>query len=242
MIDIHFHCLPGIDDGPAEWQNAVELCRAAATEGTTHVVATPHVLRERWVNDDPSHRDELLLKLNDLLGGKPAVLPGCEFYFASDALELWEMGAAGPLYGLNRSNYLLVEFPSTSVPPNAEDVIHEFSLVGVTPVIAHPERNLELARSPETLQSLVRAGAVTQVTASSLIGDFGRNVERTCALYHEHGLIHFVASDAHSLEKRPPRLAAAYAWATRKWGSERADAVFVHNPEALVANRPLPYR
>lgn len=239
MIDIHFHCLPGIDDGPAAWDAAVELCREAAAQGTTHIVATPHVLRDRWVNEDAAARDELLLKLNTLLEGKPAVLPGCEFYFASDALDLWELGPDGPLYGLNRSNYLLLEFPALSVPPSAEEVIHEFSLIGVTTVIAHPERNLELGRDPEKLQALVRAGATAQVTASSLIGDFGKNVERACEAFHELGLIHFVASDAHSVEKRPPRLASAYEWARAHWGSADADRIFLRNPEAVLANQPL---
>ena len=60
MIDLHFHCLPGIDDGPDSWDEAVALCRQAAAEGTTSIVATPHVLRDGWLNEDPRERDELI--------------------------------------------------------------------------------------------------------------------------------------------------------------------------------------
>ena len=77
MIDIHFHCLPGIDDGPSTWEEAVDLCRAAGAEGTETIVATPHVLRDPWLNEDRAERDRLLVRLNALLGGKPAVVPGC---------------------------------------------------------------------------------------------------------------------------------------------------------------------
>ena len=69
MIDLHFHCLPDVDDGPEDWDQAVALCRAAAAEGTTILIATPHVLRDPWLNDDPAVRDRLILRLNALLEG-----------------------------------------------------------------------------------------------------------------------------------------------------------------------------
>ncbi len=101
MIDLHFHCLPGIDDGPASWDEAVALCRRAADEGTTTIVATPHVLHESWANDDPIARDRLIARLNTLLEGSPAIVPGCELSFCADLPELWELGANGPLVGIS---------------------------------------------------------------------------------------------------------------------------------------------
>ena len=111
MIDLHFHCLPGIDDGPSSFEEAVALCRAASAEGVESVVATPHVLRGDWINEIPEARDELVRRLNDELAGRPAIFAGCEYSFSPDMLELVERGAAGPLTGLNRGRYLLVELP-----------------------------------------------------------------------------------------------------------------------------------
>ncbi len=173
MIDVHFHCLPFIDDGPDEWDEAVELCQRAGEEGTEAIVATPHVLRDPWINDDPLARDEMVMKLNTLLGGKPAILPGCEFFYSSDALELWEKKDRSPLTGLNRNGYLLVEFPSVLVPSTAETVFHEFVVQGVHPVIAHPERNLVFVQEPEKLERLIELGALVQITAGSFLGEFG---------------------------------------------------------------------
>ena len=150
MIDLHFHCLPDVDDGPEDWDQAVALCRAAAAEGTKILIATPHVLRDPWLNDDPAVRDRLILKLNALLEGTPSVLAGCEYYFSSDAVQLLERGKSSPLTGLNRTKYLLIEFPSGAIPAGAGAVFHELSLLGVTPVIAHPERHRGARRFAET--------------------------------------------------------------------------------------------
>lgn len=240
MIDLHFHCLPGIDDGPPGWDEAVALCRAAAADGVETIVATPHVLREDWINDDPSARNQLILKLNTLLGGTPAVLPGCEFRFAADIVELVEKGAAGPLTPLNRSRYLLVEFAPELVPASAEPAFHELALMDVVPVVAHPERNLVFARDPERLESLVSRGAVAQVTAGSLLGEFGRLAQAAAEEFFKRGLVHLVASDAHSLV-RPPRLAAARVKVRKAWGAEAEAGLFEGNPRAIVRNEPLPW-
>jgi protein-tyrosine phosphatase len=233
MIDLHFHCLPGIDDGPRTWDEAVALCRAAADEGVETIVATPHVLREPWINDDPKVLDRLVFELNTRLGGHPRILAGCEVLFCSDLVELWER--RGPLTGINRGPHVLVEFPATSVPRSAEAVVHEMSMLGATFVIAHPERNLVFASDPTRLERLVQLGAMTQVTAASLLGEFGRAFEQSACEFMERDLVHAVASDAHSTTARPPRLAAARQLVRARWGAEVEERLFVANPAAIAA-------
>jgi len=243
MIDLHFHCLPGIDDGPRTWEEAVALCRAAASEGTTTIVATPHVLHESWANEDPSERDELILRLNTLLGGSPAVLPGCECAFSAQIVEHWERKRNGPLTGLNRQPVLLIELPAFGVPTSVEAVFHELCVLDVTPVIAHPERCAELVRDPDRLASLVARGALTQVTAAALLGELGKRAQSAVQMFYRRGLVHLVASDAHSIDRRPPRLAAARAWVARNWGIDAEAELFERAPalvlrhEALVGDR-----
>ncbi|MGZ4809523.1 MAG: tyrosine-protein phosphatase [Thermoanaerobaculia bacterium] len=238
MIDLHFHCLPGIDDGPQGWDEAVGLCRAAAADGVTRIVATPHVLRDRWVNDDRIARDTLVTRLNELLGGEPQVFPGCEYYFSSDALELWEQGEAGPLTGLNRSRYLLLEFPATRIPDRAESVVYEMSLAGVTAVIAHPERNLVFAEQPARLQRFIEIGAIAQVTASSITGAFGRAAYSATEEFFRRELIHLVASDSHSLDRRPPSMSSAREAVRERWGSDAESILFDLTPSAIFNDEP----
>jgi protein-tyrosine phosphatase len=241
LIDIHFHCLPGIDDGPRDWDEAIALCKAAEAEGTDTIVATPHVLRDRWINDDPRARDTLIVKLNNLLGGKPAVLPGCEYLFSADALELWQGKdpRPGPLTPINRSSYLLVEFPADRVSDQAEAVFHEFSMIGVKPVIAHPERNAVFASNSDRLARLVELGALVQITCASVLGFFGKPVVAACNEFFRRRLVHCIASDAHSIERRPPQLAPAREWVRKTWGAEAESVLFDRNPAAVVANAPL---
>jgi protein-tyrosine phosphatase len=106
--------------------------------------------------------------------------------------------------------------------------------MGVRPVIAHPERNAELVRNPERLVSLVARGALTQITAGALLGDFGRGPLAAAEDFFERGLVHLVASDAHSLVERPPRLAAARRWAERRWGEAATREIFETNAEAVA--------
>jgi protein-tyrosine phosphatase len=240
MIEVHFHCLPEVDDGPEDWNGSVALCRAAAAEGTTTVIATPHVLRDPWLNEDASARDRLVLKLNALLEGKPSVLAGCEYLFSADAVPLVERGAWGPLTRLNRTSYLLLEFPSGPLPAGTESVFHELSLLGVIPVIAHPERHRWLAAFPDRLEALIARGAVVQITAGSLLGDFGIAPSIACEEFFRRGLVHLIASDAHSTGQRPPRLAAARRSVRRNWGRSAEVELFESNPRALLRSESLP--
>lgn len=233
VIDIHFHCLPGIDDGPRNWDEAVALCKAAAANGVTTIVATPHVLREDiWINDDPAARGALIDELNRRLGGTPKIVPGCEYFFSSDAVDLCR--PAGPLTMLNNSSYLLVEFPATRLPEAAESVFHELCVMGITPVVAHPERNLVLASQPEKLRRLIEIGAIAQVTAGSITGEFGKAALAAANEMIKLGLVHVIASDSHSLNRRPPRMAEARERLRQKWSAELETALFEANARAII--------
>jgi protein-tyrosine phosphatase len=241
LIDLHFHCLPGIDDGPGDWDSAVALCRLAAAQGTTTLVATPHILRNEWINDDPAVRDRLILKLNTLLGGEPSVLAGCEYFLSSEAVDLVEQGRRGPLTFLNRTRYLLLEFSPEEMLSTAEAIFHEFSFMNVTPVVAHPERSRFFGSQPERLEGLVQRGALVQITAGSLLGDFGAGPLAACHEFFERGLVHLVASDAHSLDRRPPRLQAGRERVRREWGQEAEVGLFESNPRAVLRSEWIPW-
>ncbi len=241
MIDLHFHCLPGIDDGPQSWDDAVALCQAAAADGAETLVATPHVLRGDWLNEDAAVRDGLILRLNTLLEGEPAILPGCEYLLSDDAIGLFERGAEGPLTGLNRSRYLLVELPATAAPRSIESAFHELALLGAVPIVAHPERHSLFRREPEILARLVRGGSLAQITAASLLGHFGERAQAASEEFFRRGLVSLVASDAHNLDRRPPSLSAAREKVRRRWGSEAEEGLFVSNPAAVVDSEALPW-
>lgn len=238
MIDVHHHCLPGVDDGPRTMAGAVDLCRMAADEGIETIVATPHVLRGRWQNTSPAELESLLGKLRDEVGATPRLLLGSEYFFAHDMADMLRGKSILPLAG---GRYVLVEFASNAIPPLVKEPLYRAQLDGWTPLIAHPERNSVFQAKPELLAALIRMGVKTQVTTGSLTGEFGAAAEAAAIDWLQRGWVHLMATDAHNTTRRPPRFRAARARVAELAGEEIAQALFFDNPKSIVENRGLVY-
>ncbi|HYO78948.1 MAG TPA: CpsB/CapC family capsule biosynthesis tyrosine phosphatase [Thermoanaerobaculia bacterium] len=239
MIDIHHHCLPGVDDGPRELAEAVALCRMAAEEGIETIVATPHVLRGRWRVFSRHELESRLDLLRDKVGHSPRLLLGSEYFFSHDMADLLKEGnAIVPLAG---SRYVLLELAANSVPPMFEQPLYRAQLDGWVPIIAHPERNTVFQAKPELLAALVGHGARVQLTATSLTGAFGSQARAAAETFVRRNLVHFVATDAHNTEKRPPRVREALDVLRELAGEETTQALTHANPLAVIENRGLPW-
>lgn len=238
MIDIHHHCLPNIDDGPRDFEESVALCKMAADDGIDTIVATPHVLRGRWKNTSRAALEQILESLREKAGGAIRILLGSEYFFAHDVADSLAAGQIIPLAG---SRYVLIEFAANAIPPMIEQPFYRLQLDGWTPVIAHPERNAVFQSKPQLLASLVERGAKSQITAASLVGDFGSEARDASFAWIASGMAHFVASDSHNTRKRPPRMTAAFAAVRDVAGDHVANALFRDNPRAVVEGRALPY-
>jgi protein-tyrosine phosphatase len=243
MIDLHCHVLPGIDDGARSLEQAAEMCRVAAAAGCEALVATPHQRRGDWWNCDRAALQELRRQLQEAIGPSPRILGGGEIHvdprLLGEILALREDAPYGPL-PLAGSRYLLIEFGPAAVAPEAADLVHELSVAGWRPVLAHPELIHWMSEDLAIVAHLVSLGALTQVTAMSVTGDFGRRAQADCGRLIEMGLVHFVASDSHDLERRPPGLRRAWETIAARWGEEEARELLEDNPRAVVANLPLP--
>ncbi|HYR29241.1 MAG TPA: CpsB/CapC family capsule biosynthesis tyrosine phosphatase [Thermoanaerobaculia bacterium] len=239
MIDIHHHCLPDVDDGPTEWDEAVAMCRMAADEGIETIVCTPHVLRGRWRTAPKAELEARIATLRDKVGATPRLLLGSEYFFAHDVAEV--LRAGNTIVPLAGSKYVLMELASNNVPPMLDQPLYRMQLEGWIPIIAHPERNIVFQKKPELLASLIELGARFQVTAGSLTGDFGASAQRAAESWIASGMIHFVATDAHNVGKRPPRMKAAVEALRTLAGDHVAEALVRGNPRAVVENRRLEY-
>lgn len=239
MIDLHCHVLPGIDDGPAEIEESVLLCRLAAAQGTDVLVATPHQHHPLWWNQDRAELERLRGELQRRLGEKPLLLPGAEIRVDSTLLEEVEKLPGGGLQPLADSSYLLLELDRRGMGPDPAEIVHEVVVAGWRPIIAHPEMYSWFMQDPSLRRRLASLGAMFQVTAMSVTGDFGRFAQANCHRLLDEGLVHFVASDTHSVDARPPGLARAFAAIAGGWGEEMARALTSDNPQAVIENRSL---
>jgi protein-tyrosine phosphatase len=248
MIDLHNHILFGIDDGPKAIEESIQMCRIGYQDGIRTIVATPHILPGIYQNN----RSTILSKLQELrtalvnfeLPACPVgrrtpnselsltILPGADVHFSSDILHRYEEGEIVTVNDQGR--YLLVEFAFQGVPYQAEEVLFKLLTKGITPIISHPERNMEIGERPKRYYEMIRIGCLGQVTAMSLTGDFGTRVRRIAEKLLSKRLIHIIASDAHSADGRPPILSAAVKSAEKIVGKEEAMRMVTEYPQAIL--------
>jgi len=237
MVDLHCHILPGLDDGPATIEESVAMAESAIADGITHVVATPHSNSEYFF--DFSQVCQLRNELQAKIGDRLKFATGCDFHLNLENLEA--LRKAPRNYCINQRDFLLVEFNEFSIPPAMDQTLHEIQLAGMQPVITHPERNGILRAHPERLKKWVRQGCFAQVTGGALTRGFGAGPQQDALRWIAEGLIHFVASDAHSTRSRPLRLQSAYNVVVDRFGQEKARALFQENPLAAFEGRELPH-
>jgi protein-tyrosine phosphatase len=163
------------------------------------------------------------------------ILPGADVHFSPNLLELCENGEIVTVNDEGR--FLMVEFDFMTLPYQGEEVLFKLISGGIIPVITHPERNLEIARAPKRYYEMIKMGCLGQVTAMSLTGEFGPEVKRAAEQLLAHRLIHFIASDTHSVHERPPLLSPGVREAEKKVGREEAEKMVTEYPRALLEGR-----
>ena len=234
MIDLHTHIIPGLDHGPGDWDEALEMCRIAIADGITTLAATPHVSEvfpnssqriEAAVGELRGRLEQAGIPLEIVVGGDYHIRPDLS------PRNVLTLGGNG--------RYFLLEFPYQVLPPRADVFIKTLLDRGLVPIVTHPERTASLQRDWHRLEPLVKAGALVQVTAGSLLGEFGPAATAAAKHFLKKGWVHLLASDAHWVHERSPRLAAGLAAAAKVVGEETARAMVEGNPAAILAGRDL---
>ncbi|HTY84702.1 MAG TPA: CpsB/CapC family capsule biosynthesis tyrosine phosphatase [Silvibacterium sp.] len=235
MIDIHHHLLFGLDDGPVDIETSLEMIEMAVRDGITHIVCTPHA-NARWAFNPAINRQKLD-ELNLRMKSKVTLGLGCDFHLSYDNIE--DALNNRDKYTINGKQYLLVEFADLMIPTSLNDSFYEMLVAGLQPIITHPERNFTIQKHPERMKEWLRGGCLVQVTAASLTGRFGRTAQAMAMQFLEKDWVHFLATDAHSLQGRPPILREAYEIVAKRFGKDTAERLCVENPRAAFYGEEL---
>jgi protein-tyrosine phosphatase len=236
MIDLHCHILPAIDDGPPEIGESVEMAKIAAADGVRVIVASPHFSYGESPGADEIKRAVLPLRKRLKEEAVPVELvTGADIRLT---YELFEGIGKGDIPTINGSRYFLLELPEI-IPPNLDNFLHAVRIVGLVPVITHPERNYSFLAAPQKLDGLREAGALIQVTAMSITGEFGMKIKGLSDLLLKKGLVDFVATDAHGTGPRMPVLSKAYKLLSRLLDRAWVSRIFFGNPEAVLEDREI---
>jgi protein-tyrosine phosphatase len=230
LIDIHSHVLYGLDDGARTLEDSLAMIRMAAAHGTTALVATPHASPD--YRFEPELIAQRLEELRTGCGDALELYSGCDFHLSFDNIE--DALANPNKYTINHKNYLLVEFSDLLIFKNTSEIFARLAGAGMIPVITHPERNGLLRLRLEEIAAWVESGVCVQVTAQSLTGEFGQRARGFSQRLLDRGLVHFIASDGHDCERRPPCMDAARDWLARNYGAVAAETLSAINPQAAV--------
>jgi protein-tyrosine phosphatase len=235
FVDIHSHVLWGLDDGAKDFEMSVEMLRIASESGTTDIVATPH--SDLQYSFQPDEIDAKISALSQTLAGSPRIHRGCDFHLHFDNIQ--DCFAHPGKYTINNKRYLMVEFSDQSISKTTSHVFDRMSQHDITPIITHPERNGLLMKDLKQLVLWVQSGCLIQVTSQSFLGRFGRQVQQAADELMARGLVHFIASDAHDPQYRPPNLRAGYEYIVKQYDDDVANRLFISNPAATLTGEYL---
>ncbi|MDR2977524.1 MAG: tyrosine protein phosphatase [Streptococcaceae bacterium] len=246
IVDLHCHLLPGLDDGPPGPELTLEMLKKFAAEGVVQINASPHL--DPTFHTSPQAVFEKVNLVNQMCADNQLpieVLPSQEVHIFGELIEAYQAGYL--LTVANRTNYLLLEFDSNDVPLYAENLIYEMRIEGLTPIIVHPERNLDIMRNPEKLIGFVNQGALTQVTASCVTGSFGSKFKENADTLFKMNLVHTIASDAHNVTSRASKMGRAFDVIAEKYGDDLAwqlnqNAVAIVNNQSVEVWEPRELR
>ena len=239
FVDIHCHCLAGIDDGPATKDEAIALCRGLVDDGITSVIATPHQLGQfSDCNDAAIVREKVSILNEELKSNNIAlgVLPGgdvrvderiCQLLQADKILTLADGG-----------KYILLELPH-QVFIDIAPLLDALTYSGVQPIISHPERHPVLAVQHNILINWLEHSAHIQVTAASMLGEFGLAAQKASWHFLSSGWAGLVATDSHNLDTRRPCMKTAFERISAKLGRSLARLVCIENPSRVLKGQDM---
>ncbi|MDN6139716.1 MAG: tyrosine protein phosphatase, partial [Tetragenococcus koreensis] len=219
MIDLHCHILPGVDDGADSMETSLAMAKEAVSQGITHILCTPHHNNGRYENSKATvvQAVALLQKELDKQQVDLTLFEGQEVRITGDLLQ--EVNDDRILFTDLTNTYVLIEFPTMDIPAYTEQLFFELRAQERVPVIVHPERNAKFREDPNRLLSYLEMGCLAQLTAPSLVGTFGKSIQKTAQVMVDHNLVQMVASDAHGVNKRRFHLKEAY----ELMGNEKAE-------------------
>ena len=237
--DIHCHCLPGLDDGPATMSESLALCRALVDDGIDTVAATPHQLGRFSGCNEAGQVREVVLALNDKLKSNDIalrVVPGADVRVDERICQLLEADRVLTL--ADGGKFILLELPH-EILIDIEPLLIDLGSIGITAIISHPERHPGLAKNSYILSKWLECPAYLQVTAASLLGDFGQAAEKFAWQLLSSGQASIVATDSHDLDGRRPCMRAAFEQISGRLGETVARLVCIENPLRVLEGKEI---
>lgn len=239
MIDIHFHIVPGVDDGPVTLNDSKLMLDMAKADGIKEIIATSHRNHPMDFYPTTDYESSLknVLKLVSEYYPEMKVYKGAELYIREGYLNILDSMPYD--FTLNGTRYVLIEFSVQVDYRTVLDSVYELGIRNFIPVLAHIERYPALFEEKNRLEDLKNEGAYLQITGDTLTGGYGDKIRRRMTRLVKEGFIDFIASDSHSIERRKPSLKGAYDVVEKLTSKSQADLIFIENPRLLLEGKNI---
>ncbi|KER09799.1 MAG: hypothetical protein HY22_09510 [[Candidatus Thermochlorobacteriaceae] bacterium GBChlB] len=236
MVDIHSHIIPAVDDGARSLDESLKMLDAAVSIGVTDIAASPHIFDMEFseaATDKICGQMELLKEAAEKRSFPIRLHQGYEIYLTENTTRFLRQR---DFSYCAKAKYVLIEMPERKIPPYFLQTLFELKVDGITPIVAHPERNAEFEKGLAILEQALKIGALFQLDAGSILGGFGDEVMKNARRLVKAKAVHAVASDVHNLSSRAvTTLSAAREAVLKLTRDERfVETVFVQNPRKVV--------
>lgn len=232
LCDLHTHVLPGVDDGAPTMEYALEMLRNAAASDVAVLALTPHCdgkqrldLQDRFLKLQLAAKD---IPVELVLGAEVRVTEHLPEYLEE-----------GKLPTINGSRYLLTEFPPDTPAEAFCPMLQNILDLGYVPLVAHPERYEAVCEIPQLVVSWLDMGCHLQLTGGSILGDYGKTVQRAAGFLLRNDLVACVASDAHGLHRRSNYLMDVYSHLSVHYSRQYANCLMYDNPMRICRDEML---
>lgn len=196
MIDFHSHIVYNVDDGSETIENSIDILKKAEKAGFKGIILTPHYMENYYeynaeqIKEKVEKLKEKCIKENININ----LFQANEIYITNNMIKLLQENVAS---SINGSNYVLFELPMNNEPPNLLEVIYKLLENGKIPIIAHPERYSYVQENPNKLLELIENGVLFQASYGSILGQYGKEIQKTVKKLIKNNFIHFLGSDVH---------------------------------------------
>lgn len=196
MIDVHCHLLNGVDDGCRDTIESLTNIKLAEEAGFTDIILTPHYIENYYENDSTSTKPQIAELQSKVYDNNILVKlhQGNEVYFSENIGEMIENNVVSKLA---RSRYVLFELPMKTKILNLDNIISQIKAAGCVPILAHPERYTFIQKNPNEVAKIISKGVLIQSNYGSILGQYGKEAQKTIIKMLKNNMIHFLGTDTH---------------------------------------------
>ena len=238
ICDLHTHVLPGVDDGASTMEYALQMLQNAVASDVELLAVTPHCNRS---DEMCNYLEEGLLNRFSLLQQAAKDIP-VRLVLGAEVLAdayLPQLLRQKKIPTINGGRYLLTEFPADASPVYIQDMLQSILELGYIPLVAHPERYLAVCEMPQIVATWLDMGCHLQITGGSVMGDYGKTVQRTAVYLLQQDFVACIASDAHGLHHRSNFLLDVYDHLHLRYSKHYARCLMYENPMGICCDNDI---